>query len=271
MLELNSDKDHSKTTSQAPEYRVVVFSRCNDVDRFTEALVATLGLNRIDARIHAAHVPGVLPEQLTQEQAEQAAAAVTKLGVSAAAIPAADIPDFDHPTVVHHAACSADGLEILGLTGARTSLIPWPDVEFVSVGYVPLEPAHHSSTEPLVVVHSSPHSFDDESEHVGLSGPACWLIAKDPQRIYFLNHNQMNYEYLGSRKSGSATANFGEFLIDINHFATDAFLTPATHTFLSHGSADSYTFSTAEQLKQTSLVQFLLHRVIESEHLPKHQ
>jgi len=144
-------------------------------------------------------------------------------------------------------------------------------VEFVSVGYVPLETAHHSSAEPLVVVHSSPHTFDDVSEYVGLSGPACWIIANDPQRIYFLNHNRMNYDYLGPRKAGSATANFGEFLIDVAHFATDAFLTPATHTLLNQGSVDGYTFSTAEQLKQSSLVQFLLHRVIESEHLPKRQ
>lgn len=39
-------------------------------------------------------MPGILPERLSQEQAEQAATAVTKLGVSAAAIPAADIPNF---------------------------------------------------------------------------------------------------------------------------------------------------------------------------------
>ena len=69
MLAIHSAKDHSDTISQAPEYRVAVFSRCSDVDQFTEALVATPGLNRIDAKIHTAHIPGILPERLTQEQA----------------------------------------------------------------------------------------------------------------------------------------------------------------------------------------------------------
>lgn len=269
MLEIHSDEDRSTTSGHG--YRVVVFSRCGDLDEFTETLVSTLGLNRIDARIHAAHVPGVLPERLTEQQARHAVAAVRKLGMSAAVVSQADIPDLEHPIVVHHAACGSDGLEILGLCGDRSSLIRWPDVEFVSVGYVPLETAHHSSAEPLVVVHSSPHTFDDDSEHVVLSGPECWLIARHPQRIYFLNHNRMNYDYLGPRKSGSATANFGEFLKDIAHFAEDAFLTPSTHKHLSHGPADEYTFSSSERLKQSSLVQFLLHRVIEFEHLPNHQ
>lgn len=271
MLKTHSEKDREVTNGEKEDYRVAVFSRGGDFAQFTETLASTLGLNRIDARIHAAHVPGVLPEQLTQQQAEHAAVAITKLGMSAAVVSDADIPNFDHPIVVHHAVCSVDGLEILGLSGARSSLIRWPDLEFVSVGYVPLETAYHSSTEPLVVVHSSPHTFDDVSEHVSLSGPECWVIARHPQRIYFLNHNRMNYDYLESRKSGSATANFGEFLKDVAHFAEDAFLTPATHNYLNHGAVDGYAFSTAEQLKQTSLVQFLLHEVIESEHLPKHQ
>lgn len=69
MLAIHSDNDHSDTTSQAAEYRVAVFSRCIDVDQLTETLVATPGLNRIDAKIHTAHIPGILPERLTQEQA----------------------------------------------------------------------------------------------------------------------------------------------------------------------------------------------------------
>jgi len=271
MLETHANKNRSETIGKEHDYRVAVFSRSGDLDQFTETLVSTLGLSRIDAKIHAAHVPGVLPEQLTQKQAEHAAAAVARIGMSAAAVSQADIPNLEHPIVVHHAACNSAGLEILGLSGARSSLIRWPDVEFVSVGYVPLETAHHSSTEPLVVVHSSPHTFDDVSKHVSLSGPECWLIARHPQRIYFMNHNRMNYDYLGPCKSGSATANFGEFLKDIAHFAEDGFLTPATHKYLQHGPVDEYTFSTAEHLKQTSLVQFLLHKVIESKDLPKHR
>ncbi|MFT5324980.1 MAG: hypothetical protein ACI8P0_002846 [Planctomycetaceae bacterium] len=271
MPEIHSDTERTETSSHKQEHRVAVFSRCGDGDRFTETLVSVLGLNRIDARIHAAHVPGLLPERLTQQEAESTAAAVNGLGMSAAVFSQAEIPNLDHPVLVHHAACSGDGLEILGLRGARTSLIRWPDLELVSVGFVPLEPAHHSSTDTMVVVHSAPHTFDETSEHVTSTGPECWLIAKRPQRIFCLDHNRMNYDYLGPRKTGSASSNFGEFLKDIAHFAEGAFLTPASHQVLSHGPVNDYTFPTAEELKRTTLVQFLLHRVIDAEHLPKHE
>ncbi|NQV25278.1 MAG: hypothetical protein HQ518_13020 [Rhodopirellula sp.] len=271
MLASHSEKEPAEETSQQPAYRVAVFSRCSDPDQFTETLVSVLGLNRIDARIHAAHVPGLLPERLTRERAELAAAAINRLGMSAAGISQSDIPNLDHPMVVHHAACREEGLEVLGLRGAQASLVEWPDLEFVSAGYVPLESAQHSSTESMVVVHSVPHTFDETSEHLALSGLECWFIAKHPQRIYVINHNRMNYDYLGSRKTGSASANFGEFLQDVAHFAEQSFLTPATHAFLSRGPVEDYAFSTAERLKQTTQLQFLLHRVIDSEHLPKHE
>ena len=264
MPEIQPDADRTETTNEKQEYRVAIFSRYGDVDRFTETLVSVLGLNRIDARIHAAHVPGLLPERLTQKQAESMAAAINELGMSAAVCSESEIPSLEHPTVVHHVACGADGLEVLGLRGAQISLIRWPDLELVSVGSVPLEAGHHSSTESMVVVRSAPHSFDETSDHITSSGLECWLIAKHPQRIYCLTHNQMNYDYLGPRKTGSASANFGEFLKDVAHFSEETFLTPSTHQFLNHDSVDGYTFANSEQLKQATLVQFLLHRVIEA-------
>lgn len=244
---------------------VVLFSRGEDAEALAGVLGDTLGLNRIDAKIRSAHVPGVLPDRLTRETADSVVAAVHGIGIAAAAFSWTDVPCLDHPIVVHHASCGFEGLEILGLHGDRTNLIRWPELEFISVGHVPLETAHHSSTEDMVVVHSAPHSFEETLDQPILSGPECWIIARRPQRIFVLNHNRMNYEYLGSRMTESATANFKEFLTDLAHHGREGFLTPATHAILNHGPAHCFTFSDTEQLKRTTLAQFLLHRTIETQ------
>ncbi len=251
-------------------FRVAVFSRSSDPDAMAGALAESLGLNRIDARIHAAHVPGVLPDQLSRDQAESVAAAVTKIGVAAAAVAQSDVPQLGHPETIHHAACLDDGLEILGLTGARAGFVAWNDLEFLSVGHVPVESAHHYAPESNVVVRSSPHSVEEESEGIAVSGPVCWIIARNPQRIFFISHSRMNYDYLGDRKSASAATNFQEFLTDLVSHATTAYLTPATHAILDHGSATDYVFQDAEQLKQDTVLQFLLHQTVAAARLPEH-
>lgn len=265
MLEVHPPSPATQSSEASPDCCVTLFSRGDDSETLAGVLGDTLGLNRIDAKIRAAHVPGVLPDRLTRETADSVVAAVHGIGIAAAAFFWTDVPSLDHPVVVHHASCSSEGLEILGLHGARTSLVRWPDLEFISVGHVPLETAHHSNAESLVVVHSAPHSFEETLDQPTLSGPECWIIARRPQRIFVINHNRMNYEYLESRMTESATANFKEFLNDLDHYGRDAYLTPATHAILKHGPAHCYTFSDTEQLKRTTLLQFLLHRTIETQ------
>jgi hypothetical protein len=263
------------TDSQTPAgsdsvFRVAVFNRGSDPDAIAAALADSLGLNRIDAKIHAAHIPGVLPDRLTREQAESVAAAVKATGVAAAAVAQADIPQLNHPETIHHAACLDDGLEIIGLAGSRSGFVTWGDLEFVSVGHVPLESAHHYASESNVVVHSSPHTFEEQSEGIAVSGPVCWIITRSPQRVFFINHSRMNYDYLGDRKSSSATANFHEFLTDLTRLATTAYLTPSTHAILDRGSASDYLFKDTEQFKQATVLQFLLHQTVAAARLPEH-
>jgi hypothetical protein len=269
MLEVHPPPPAVQSNETIPDCCVTLFSRGEDPDALAGVLAETLGLNRIDAKIRAAHVPGILPDRLTRETADSVVAAVHRIGISAATFARSEIPCLDHPVVVHHASCGSEGLEILGLRGVRTSLVRWPDLEFVSVGHVPLETAHHSNAESLVVVHSAPHSFEETLDQPILSGPECWIIARRPERIFVLNHNRMNYEYLESRMTGSATANFKELLNDLVHYGRAAYFTPATHAILKHGPAHSFTFSDTDQLKRATLVQFLLHRTIETQQRPQ--
>ncbi|MBI1310625.1 hypothetical protein GC176_04890 [bacterium] len=262
--------DTPSATARGGDFRVAVFSRGDDIEAMAAVLSESLGLNRVDAKIHAAHLPGLLADRLTNEQAEIVVAAVRQLGVAAAAVAQSDVPQLNHPETIHRAACLDDGLEIIGLSGARSGFIAWPDLEFISVGYVPLEGAHHYAPESPVVLHSAPHEVEEQSEGVAVSGPVCWFIARNPQRIYFLNHSRMNYDYLADRKSSSAAANFSEFLTDLTGSATTAYLTPATRAILHHGSASDYLFKDAEQFKQATILQYLLHTTVAAAQLPEH-
>ena len=260
---MNETRDQSDCGTAADGvYRVAVFSRGNDPVAMAEALGESLALNQVDAKIHAAHVPGILPDRLSHDQAVAVASAVQKTGVTAAAIAQSEIPALDQREVIHHAACLEEGLEIFGVSGARSGLIPWDDLEFVSVGYLPLDSAHHYASQSNIVVQSSPHTFEEQSEGVAVKGPACWLITRNPQRVYFINHQQMNYDYLGEQKSSSAAANFQTFLNDLAGAATSAYLTPATHAILNHSSVHEFTFDDVERFKQVTVLQFVLHRVM---------
>jgi hypothetical protein len=68
----------------------------------------------------------------------------------------------------------------------------------------------------------------------------------------------MNYEYLGSRKTDSATHNFGQFVEDLLAKAPAAYVTPAARAFVEHGPQSQYEFDLTDQLRQYTLFHLLL-------------
>lgn len=255
--EVNTD------ASAANMFRVAVFGHVNDSQDIAELLAHTLGLNTVDARIHTRHIPGLLPDRLDEWRAAGLVEVLFEHGLSAAAFNEHDIPSLDHPQVVHHAACHENGLQVYGLVGVESGLVCWGNLELISVGEIPQEPPHHSSTGHMVVVTSAPHTENEHVESKGIHGPELWLIARRPERVFRIDHRQMNYEYLGSRKTGSATVNFRLLLEDIVAHAAQAWLTPATHAWLKHESQFKFAFHSSEDLCNTTLTHLLMHREFE--------
>jgi hypothetical protein len=91
-------------------------------------------------------------------------------------------------------------------------------------------------------------------------GPSAWFVCKNPDRELRIDHKRMNYEYLGKRKTFSATANFRLFLDDVIARARQAYLTPSTRDYLEHGSVSDYSFDSPEALKQDAILHILIRR-----------
>jgi hypothetical protein len=70
----------------------------------------------------------------------------------------------------------------------------------------------------------------------------------------------MNYEYLGERKTDSATVNFRLFLDDLLRHTPHAYVTPSTRAFLAHGAERLYHFDSTEHLQRYTQFHCLAHQ-----------
>jgi len=249
-------------SNESTRHRVVIFAAPDDPYALRDVLVEVLGLHPTEAQIRAHDVPGVLPERLSRDEALRVVAAVEQLGVSAASLPDDEVPEFEHAEIVHHARCLDAGLEIVELHGEPECVIPWSDVELVSVGRVPLDSDHRYLPEQDPVMGSGRRTGHKTMNIAAVSGPEMWLIRRHPMRGFRINHKQMNYEYLGNRMTDSASKNFLLFVSDLLERAPDAYRTPATRAFCEHGLLGHYDFRSSEQLRLYTVFHLLLlHRM----------
>jgi len=252
----------SDTAEFIPDcWRVAVFAIPDDRDALKEILITEFDLNPIDAQIEIHNLPGLLRERLNWDKAERVCSRIERLGVASTMIDTRTLPNLNHPKHPHHVRCSDDGMEILGIDGGRKQLIAWKDMALVSIGYVPIESSHHYSTSPEPVFSSAPHHHSMTSEMPTAHGAEMWLLTDDDLPVaYRIDHNQMNYEYLGSRKVDSATSNFQLLVGDILGMSEACYQTPATRAFVSHGPLKHFAFDSSDELQHYTLFHFLMRQ-----------
>jgi hypothetical protein len=243
-----------------PQFRVVVYAAPDDLHELAEILGRELGSHSTDALVQARTVPGALGDELSRETAERLAAEISQIGVRAEAVPAGDVPEFNTVTVVHHARCLDSGLEVLGLNAREQMLVPWNDVDLISVGQVPQETARHYVTGEMATISAARRTTPGPKDILMTPGPSAWFVCKNPDRQLRIDHKRMNYEYLGKRKTFSATANFRLFLDDVIAKARQAYLTPSTRDYLEHGSVTDYSFASLEALKHDAILHLMIKR-----------
>ncbi|HTI49994.1 MAG TPA: hypothetical protein VL475_03545, partial [Planctomycetaceae bacterium] len=151
-------------------------------------------------------------------------------------------------------------LEIIELHDREAALVPWNDIDLVSVGQVPQDSARHYISGEGATVRSARRTGPSTMETPLSPGPEAWILCRNLVRWLRIDHKRMNYEYLGNRKTDSATANFRLFLDDIVARARQAYLTPSTRAFLEHGSVADYSFKTVEDLQRATELHLLIHR-----------
>lgn len=239
--------------------RVAVFSKPDDVHELAAVLTEELGWHPTDA-IHEAHsAPCVLTPRLTSANAERIAAVIEQLGLRSEPIPLEELRAFDDLCTVHHVACRRTGLEILDLLGLPAELIPWDDLEVLSVGETPAEATHHHLTSESIVVTSARH-LQAVVTDVPASTLELWIVCRHPERVYRLDASKLNFESLTERKTNSMHINLRRLLQGIVRHAPEAHLTPAAREFLDHDKLAS--FASAEQLLNVTQLHLLMaHRL----------
>ena len=248
-------------TTETTEFstRVAVFSKPDDIHELASVLAEELGLHPTDAMHEAHSVPCVLSPRLTSANAERIASAIEQLGLRTEPIPLDELRAFEDLHTVHHVACRLSGLEILDLRGLPAELIPWDDLEVLSIGETPAESSHHQLTGEFTVISSARHLQD-----VGIDVPAhtleLWIVCQHPERVYRLDARKLNFESLAEHKTNSMHINLRRLLHDIVRHAPHAHLTPAAREFLDH---DKLTrFTSAEQLLNVTQLHLLMaHRL----------
>ena len=239
--------------------RLAVFSKPDDVHDLADVLVEELDLHPTDARHEAHSVPCVLTPRLTSANADRIARAIEQLGLRTEPIPLEELRAFDDLRTAHHVACRPSGLEIIDLVGRPCELIPWDDLEVLSVGETPAEPSHHQLTGEFTVISSARH-LQDVASDVPAHTLELWVVCRHPERVYRLDASKLNFESLAEHKTNSRQVNLRLLLQDIVRHAPHAHLTPSAREFVIENKLARFT--SAEQLLNVTQLHLLMaHRL----------
>lgn len=235
--------------------RIAVFAKPDDVRQLADILVNELCLHPTDAMHEAHSVPCVLSQRLTSANANRVAQAIERQGLRAEPISSDELRAFEDLRSVHHVACRLTGLEILDLQGLPSELIPWEDVEVLSVGETPAETSHHQRASEFTVISSARH-LQDVTTDVLLHTPELWIVCQHPERVYRLDASKLNFESLAEHMTNSKQINLRRLLQNIVRQAPHAHLTPAAREFLDDDKL--VRFTSAEQLLNVTQLHLLI-------------
>jgi hypothetical protein len=244
----------------ATSCHVAVFAAPHNLQELRDVLQSVLGMHPIDAMIQARTAPGILAIPLDRDKAEQLAQATRAIGLPTEVVSDADLESLEHAPVIHHVRCIEGGFDILELHGHEAALVPWDDILLLSVGQVPLETARHSPEAQTTSVKAGRWVGPSSMETPLPPGPEAYIVCRRPFRAFRIDHKRMNYEYLGERKTDSATANFRLFFDDVVSRARQAALTPAARAYLENHSVDEYSFTSPSELQRYTELHLVLHK-----------
>ncbi len=221
----------SGSESTHPSWRVVVFGQPDQIPDLAEVLSSELGLVAIDAMQHAHSAPGVLPHSMDRTTAERVAGAIARSGLSAKAIPDAELPQLHEAPRLHHVRCEDNGLVLIGLHGEVTERIPWASFQLLCIGQVPEDSVRRYDATDTHLLAAAPDPLIRSHAYPVSEGPEAWLFAA-PDRVFRIDHLQMNYEYLGERMESSAAVNFRLLIDDLLTRTVHLRRSPSTRAWL---------------------------------------
>lgn len=256
-LEDNTDSGRYPATEAL---RLAVYGMPDDRSEVTGILCQDLGLNSVEAAIRAREFPCVLQHPVGRAEGERVVAHLHELGLQSELVPADQVPNLHEAHDIHSVSLHDDGLRVYGLWGTEQQSWPWLDLCLVSAGEV-VSSDHHSRTlDDSHFTTAGRHTTIDHSTVP--DGPRIWIYLqwREPATWLRIDHQRMNYGYLGERKSTSATANLHELLADLHRFGGCAHWTPSARALFERGPLAMYRFDSIPQLERMTVIQSLVAR-----------
>lgn len=257
--------------SKSPvRYRVVIFDEIGDPQELRDAASRATGRHPTDVVQWLARAPGTWPEPLEEPAARALLDALFEAQIAAEAWRSDHFPELSPARTIHRAACLADGFRIEGLRGEPTHWIPWDRIELIGAGRIGGDDEFrhvHSARWPSVVVSGiralalmkpRPSSRVSRADRIPRDPVGeVVIVRRDPRIAFRAVENQMNYAYLGERRSTKAAENFPVFVADLCARAEAAFITPSTRSLLERQEPGEHAFPNSQ-----ALLDYATHRLL---------
>jgi hypothetical protein len=252
------------------QYRLVIFEPVDDPQTLRELVSRVTGRHPTDAVQWLARAPGTWPEPLSDSAVRAILDGLYEAGIAAEAWRTDLFPELSPARTIHRAACLAEGLRIEGLRGEPTHWVPWDRVELICAGRIAADDEFRhvrgprwpstvvSGIRALALMKPRPVSRLARSSRIPHDPVGEVIIVRDDPRIAFRAiENQMNYAYLGNRRTNSATENFPVFVADLCARAERAYITDSTRSLLERQGPGEYDFPSSQ-----ALLEYATHRLL---------
>ena len=252
---LKSDK--SKSGADPVSHRVVVFGVHDDSSTLEKVLASIPGGDRPSAKHLVRTLPGIIPRMFDRNGAAAIARDIRNLGLHAAALPATEVPDFSHSEKTHHLRAFDDSLEVMNMADEVT-LWPWDAVTVISVGVVPTTVSARQRPSPALAQGTAHRRWNTGSTIAPKSRAEAFVVLTVDRPVLTFASDEMNYEFLGSRMTGSSSANFRKLIKDLISHAPGAWVTPSTRAFVDRSPIRHCEFRSHDDFRKYTEFQTLL-------------
>jgi hypothetical protein len=253
-----------------PQYRLVIFDAIEDPQTIRDLVCQVTGMHPTDVAQWLARAPGTWPQPLPEPQVRRLLDGLYEAEIAAEAWRTDQFPDLSPTRTVHRAACLDQGLRIEGLRGEPTHWVPWDRIDLICAGRVTAEDEFRHVQSPrwpstvvagiraLALMKPKPSGRHARATRIPRDPVGeVVIVRRDPRIAFRFVETQMNYAYLGERRSHSAAENFPLFLADLCARAGAAFVTPSTQALLERGDAALYEFPSSQ-----ALLDYATHRLL---------
>jgi hypothetical protein len=263
--------EHELAMPKTPaRYRLVIFDQVADPQALREPASRATGRHPTDVVQWLARAPGTWPEPLEEAAVRALLDALFEAGIAAEAWRNDQFPDLSPARTIHRAACLSDGFRIEGLRGEPTHWVPWDRIELIGAGRIVTEDEFRHVQSPrwpsavvsgiraLALMKPRPYSRLSRAARIPRDPVGeVVIVRRDPRIAFRVVETNMNYAYLGERRSPSAAENFPVFVADLCARADEAFITPSTRSLLERQEPGGHAFPSSQ-----ALLDYATHRLL---------